>query len=238
MDLKGLRYTAAAILISYVLAACAPMPPVGTPLTHEQRRDAQDTCIAQYTVTGAVIGGLGMLALDTLITGRVRGERVAAGTVIGGTLGFALAWGHCLYLFADIRSYPVAGAAETMNQTGYKSSYGSYVKFASMTITPENVAPGGKVHLNAVYYLMNSDMYKQISVTEITTLYYYSNIKKDWVDLGTANEQKIVDLGTRRGEITFDIPEDAPEGNYRIMLKVLAMGKEDSTTRDLVVRRG
>ncbi|MBF0488488.1 MAG: hypothetical protein HQK98_10030 [Nitrospirae bacterium] len=238
MDLKGLRYIAVALLISYALVACAPMPPAGTPLTHEQRQDAQASCIAQYTAAGAVIGGLGTLALDTLVFGRTRGDRVAAGAVIGGTFAFAMAWGRCLRLFADIRSYPVAGAAQTMTQTGYTPSTGSYVKFASMAITPETAAPGGKVNLNAVYYLLDSNMNKRVYVTETTTLYYYDDSKKSWADLGSTNEQKTVDLGTRRGEITFDIPKDAPEGNYRIMLKVSAMGKEDYSTRDLAVRRG
>ncbi|MBF0457639.1 MAG: hypothetical protein HQK99_07070 [Nitrospirae bacterium] len=238
MDLKNLRYTAVAILISYALTACAVVPPRGTPLTHDQRQEAQASCIAQYTVGGAIIGGLGTLALDNLAYGRSSGGRVAAGAIIGGSIGFALAWGHCLYLFADIRSYPVAGAAETVTQTGYTASYGSYVKFGSMDINPVSVAPGGKVHINAVYYILDTDMNKQVAVTEASTLYYYDYSKSNWVDLGTASEHKTVELGTRKGDITFDIPKDAPEGSYKIMLKVTAMGKEDSITKDLAVRRG
>jgi hypothetical protein len=118
------------------------------------------------------------------------------------------------------------------------SSYGSYVRFASLSITPERIAPGGKVRLNAVYYLMDSDMAKQVTVTETTTLYYYDYTKKNWVDLGTANEEKTVALGTRGAEVNFDIPADAPEGSYRIMLRVSSMGKEDHTAKDLIVRRG
>ncbi|MBF0517942.1 MAG: hypothetical protein HQK97_12690 [Nitrospirae bacterium] len=237
MSVKGLRYTTLSILISYVLSACAAVPPAGTPLTNQQRTDAQASCIAQHTAAGAIIGGLGTFALDAILLGRTRGDRVAAGAIIGGSFGFALAWGRCLYLFADIRSYPVADTAQTMQQTGYMSSYGSYVKFSSMDITPELAAPGGKVHLNAVYYLMDSDMSKQISVTETTTLYYYDYTKKGWVDLGNASDHKTVELGTRKGDMNFDIPKDAPEGYYRIMLRVAAMGKEDYMTRDLVVRK-
>nr|ADI87761.1 hypothetical protein LW5_0030 [uncultured Nitrospirae bacterium MY4-5C] len=238
MKLKGLRYTTIVIIISYAFTACATLPPAGTPLTHEQRQEAQVSCIAQHTAAGAVIGGLGILALDAILLGRTRGDRVAAGAIIGGSFGFALAWGRCLYLFADIRSYPVAGTTETMSRTGYMSSYGSYVRFANMTISPDYAAPGGKVRLNAVYYLMDSDMSRHVYVTELTTLYYYDEGKKNWVDLGTASENKTVELGTRRGEINFDIPKDAPEGYYRIMLKVTAMGKEDYITRDLAVRKG
>ncbi|MCG6551932.1 MAG: hypothetical protein L7F77_16385 [Candidatus Magnetominusculus sp. LBB02] len=238
MNLKGLRYTAASVLVAYVLTACAVVPPRGTQMTNEQRQEAQASCIAQHTATGAIIGGLGVLALDNLLFGRSSGGRVAAGAVIGGTLGFAMAWGRCLRLFADIRSYPVAGAPETVRPSGYQPSYGSYVKFASMDITPETAAPGGKVKLNAVYYLMDPDMYRQVSVTEATVLYYYDNSKSSWTELGSASENKTVDLGTRRGEITFDIPKDAPEGSYKIMLKVTAMGREDSMAKDLMVRRG
>ena len=45
-------------------------------------------------------------------------------------------------------------------------------------------------------------------------------------------------LGTRKAEGNFDLPQDVPEGQYRIAFKISAFNKEDELTRDLYVRKG
>ncbi len=231
MNIKNIRIMAPFILALFIFTACAPLPPPGTPLTPEQRASAQRQCIATYTV----VGTLGGAALGALFG---KGEGALIGAAAGGALAFAIAWGHCLSAYSDLKSYPVAGAQETAERTGYNPSQGNVIKIEDYSLDPTGVAPGGKVRMNGAYYVLAPDGQRDIKVVETRSLSFLDPEKNEWKELGAVDQEVMAAIGTRRAEGNFDIPPDAPEGQYRIALKVAANGKYDQLSRDLTVKKG
>jgi len=227
------------LLVVFLFSACAPLPPPGTPLTPEERASAQRRCIATYTAVGAIGGALGGAFIGA-VSGKGKGALIgaAAGAAVGGTLAFAIAWGRCLAAYSDLTSYPVAGGAETAKRTGYDTSQGEVIKIENYVLNPPGVSPGGKVQMNGSYYVMAPEGEREVKVTETRALAFLDPEKNEWKDLGSVDQEVTSAIGTRRAEGNFDIPADAPEGRYRITLKVSAFGKTDQLAQNLTVEKG
>ena len=78
---------------------------------------------------------------------------------------------------------------------------------------------------------------KDVKVTETRLVSYYDPAEKQWKDLGSVDQPLTAALGTRRAEGSFEMPADVPDGRYRIALKVSALGKTDTATREITVRK-
>ena len=230
MKNRKTRLAAATMGVVFLVSSCATLPPPGTALTADQRKQAQRDCIAQYTVVGAVGGAL----LGQLIGGNTRGTLI--GAAAGGALGAAIAWGHCLNVYSDLASFPVADARQTAVQTGWQPSRGNEVRIQNYTVTPRELRPGGGVTMNGSYYVMAPDGQKDVKVTETRTVAYFDPSANAWKELGSVDQNITAALGTRRAEGKFDLPSDVPAGRYRLTLKVAALGKVDQQTQEITVR--
>ncbi|MFQ3573055.1 MAG: SH3 domain-containing protein [Thermodesulfovibrionales bacterium] len=232
-----LKTVSIVVLIAFIITSCAPLPPPGTALTDEQRREAQQSCISRYTAVGALGGAL----VGAVLGGRGgRGVGAVVGAVAGGALAFTLAYGHCMSLFSDLKSYPVAGAQETAQRIGYKPSQGNVMKIEEFYLNPEGISPGGKLEMGGSYYVMAPEGTKEIKVVETRTLEFYDASSNEWKMLGDkplANEVT-AELGTRRADGFIELPDKVAEGNYRITFKISGGGIEDSQTRTLTVKKG
>jgi hypothetical protein len=224
-----------AVLVVFMLTSCAPLPKPGTALTPEERESARKSCIARYTAGGAVGGGI----LGGLLGGKkTKLQSALIGAAAGGALAFALAWGHCLNVYSDLKSYPVADARTTARQIGYNPSQGYVTKIKNFSLNPQNVSPGGKVRLNGSYYIMAPEGDKDIKVTESRTVHFFDSSEGKWKELGTVDQEVTAALGTRKAEGSFEMPPDVPEGRYKITFKVSAKGEEDEATREMTVKKG
>lgn len=233
MNAKRMRLLVPFLLATFLFSACAPLPPPGTALTPEERAAAQRRCIATQTLAGAAVGALGGFLLSG---GEAKGAAIGAGA--GGALAFAVAWGNCLAIYSDLTSYPAATARETARRTGYKPSQGDVVKIERFTLNPTGVAPEGKVNMAGSYYVLTPDGEKEVKVVETRVLSFLDPETKEWKVLGDVDQEVTAANGTRRAEGNFDIPADAPEGQYRVTLKVTANGKSDQVIKDLTVKKG
>ncbi len=226
------------ILLSLILSSCATVPPAGTALTPEERAKAQKQCVTNYTAAGAVTGAVAGALIGALTGGHGVQRAVvggAAGAVVGGGLAFALAWGHCMSLYSDLNSFPVAGAQETAQEIAYTPSQGNVTKIQEFSVNPSGVAPGREVQINGSYYVMAKEGTKEVKIQETRMVEYFDPSEKKWKELGAVNQEVTSALGTRKAEGRFDMPADVPEGRYRITFKVSAQGKTDQARRDLKV---
>lgn len=230
-----LRTTSLILVVMLLCTSCAPLPQPGTALTDEERESAKKSCIAKYTALGAVGGGVVGLLLGR---SHHKAEGALIGAAAGGALAFALAWGHCLSLYSDLRSFPVAGAEETARRIGYSSSQGTVTRVESFSLNPSGVAPGGRVKMDGSYYVMAPEGTTEVKVVETRSLEFFDPSENQWKDLGAIDQEVTSALGTRQAEGNFDIPADAPEGLYRVTLKVAAQGKQDQSTKELTVKKG
>jgi hypothetical protein len=218
-----------------LLVSCAVQPPVGTVMTDAERSKAKRDCITHYTAVGAFSG-----AFLGILTGskKNRGSAVALGAVAGGAIGAALAWGHCINLYSDLTSYPLANAQDTAKKVGYKPALGNLVKIENFRVDPASIAPGKEVKLAGSYYIMAPEGTKEVKVTETRTVSYYDESEKEWKELGTVDAKVTSALGTRRAEGRFELPSDVPEGRYRIALKISALDKIDEVSQEIMVKKG
>jgi hypothetical protein len=238
---RSIKVTVAIVLVALMTASCASLPPPGTSLTPEERAKAQKSCIARYTGVGAAGGALTGALVGALVGGRkAQGTLIgaAAGGVAGGALAFALAWGHCMSLYSDLNSYPVAGNQETANRVGYNPSQGFVVKIENFSLNPDGISPGGQVQLNSTYYVMAPAGSKEIKIKETRTVQFFDPSGKEWKELGSVDNELMAALGTRRADGNFDLPPDVPEGQYRMTLRISAEGKQDESTKELLVKKG
>lgn len=232
---KLTRLSALVVLVAFVITSCAPLPPPGTALTDEERRAAQQNCIARYSAVGAVGGAL----VGALLGGRgSRGVGAALGAMAGGALAFTLAYGHCMALYSDLRSYPVAGVQETAQRIGYNPSQGKVVKIDEFYLNPDGVSPGGKVQMGGTYYVMAPEGTKEMKIKETRILEFFDPSNKEWKQLGSVDNEIVAALGTRKADGYFDMPTEMAEGNYKITLKISGEGLEDQQTRNLTVKKG
>jgi hypothetical protein len=229
MNTQMMKLIAILVLTAFLTVSCG-LPPAGTALTPEQRASAQKSCIAQYTAGGAVLGGIAGYFIGRGGTG------AAVGAVAGGALAFMIAWGKCMEYYSDMRSFPVAGAAETAQRVGYTPSQGYVTKIESFDITPKQTVPGQGVKTTGSYYVMAPQGAKEVKVTETRTVAYLDG--NEWKELGSIPQDVVAGLGTRRADGSFDLPTDVAEGRYRVTMKVAANGVEDQKSRELIVKKG
>jgi hypothetical protein len=78
---------------------------------------------------------------------------------------------------------------------------------------------------------------RDVKVVETRTVSYFDPAQNAWRDLGSVDQTVTASLGTRRTEGAFDLPPDVPEGRYRIMLKVDALGRTDTASQEILVSR-
>lgn len=235
MRKKSIRPVVFIVLLSFLFTSCASLPPPGTALTADERESAKEQCIAQYTAVGAVGGAI----IGGLLGSRgVKTEGALIGAAAGGALAFAIAWGHCLSVYSNLNSYPMADARATASRVGYHSSQGSVVKIENFSLNPDGVSPGGRIKMNGSYYVMAPEGNKEVKVIETRVVSYFDSSANEWKELGSVDQDLTASLGTRRAEGVFDMPADVPEGNYRITLKIASQGREDRMTRDLKVKKG
>lgn len=227
-----LKITVLAVVSLFFLTSCA-LPPPGTPLTAEEREAAKSRCIAQHVAVGAVGGAI----VGALIGGKKAGVGAIAGAVAGGSLAYLLAWGKCAAYFSDLNTFPVAGYQDTLKNERYSPTQGNVVKIKSFSSTPNEVKLGDKIQLNGSYYVMAPEDIREVKVKETRTLYYFDSSKKEWVELGPAENEVTASLGTRKADGMIDIPKDLPEGRYRVDFKVAALGKEDMASTEYVVKK-
>jgi hypothetical protein len=223
------------LLVTSLLASCATAPPPGTAMTDEERSKAKQECITHYTVLGTMGG-----ALIGLLTSNNHNKNSATviGAVAGGALGAALAWGHCMTLYSDLNSYPVADAQTTAGKVGYKPSQGNQVRIQNFNVAPSRLAPGKEMKLSGAYYVMAADGQKDVKVIETRTVAYYDESEKSWKDLGSVDNQVTSALGTRKAEGHFELPADVPEGRYKVSLRVSSLGKSDEASQEVIVKKG
>jgi hypothetical protein len=227
------KTAAIAVLFALLLSSCAGMLPDPNSITTEEERiAARNKCIAMYTAGGAIGGAL----LGALIKGDVKGA--AVGAAAGGAIGFAYAWGKCLSLYSTLKSQPVASYTDTARQVNYKPSQGQVVKIQDFSLRPPQVAPGGAISMGGSYYVLAPEGAKEMKVTETRIVKYYDPSKRQWVELGSIDQEITAAPGSRKADGNFDIPKDVPEGQYKVALKISAGGKEDMVERDLTVKKG
>ncbi len=222
---------ALALAAALTLNACATLPEPGTALTAEQREKAKRDCMIQY----AVIGGIGGAILGNLMGGDRKGTLI--GAVAGAALSTALAWGKCLAHYSDLNSFPVADAQQTAVQVGWTPARGTEVKIREYGLSPSTLKPGSAVKMSGQYYVMAPGGAQDVKVTETRTVSYFDPSENKWKDLGAVDQNLTAALGTRRAEGNFDLPNDVPEGRYRVTLKVSALGQSDSATQEIVVKK-
>ncbi|MEW6466858.1 MAG: glycine zipper 2TM domain-containing protein [Pseudomonadota bacterium] len=228
------RRTGAAVMVPIWLAACAQLPPEGTPLTPQQREEAQKTCIAQYTAMGAIGGALlGMLVSSK--NDRTQGALI--GAAAGGAIAYSIAWGKCLRYYSDVNSFPVADARQTAAAIGYKPAKGELVKVQSFTVHPAKLRPGETLNLQASYYVMAPEGTRDVKVVETRTVHFYDPEAKAWKELGSEQTPLTAALGTRRSDGKVGMPPEVAEGRYRVTFKVSALGRSDETSQEILISK-
>lgn len=230
MKNRALKRVAAAVAVALFVNSCATLPPPGTALTPQQRKEAQTNCIAQYALAGALGGAI----LGQVVGGDTRST--LKGAAVGGVLAAALAWGHCLSYYSDLASFPIADARQTATQLGWQPAQGNQLRIQSFAVTPRELKPGGGVTLTGSYALLSASGAGDVKVTETRSVSYFDPATNAWKDLGAIDQQITAALGTRRAEGHFDLPGDVPAGRYRITFKVSALGKVDQQTQEITVR--
>jgi hypothetical protein len=206
-------------------------PAPGTALTSDQRQQAQRDCILKYTAVGAIGGA----ALGALFGGNR--NQALAGAAVGGVLSAAIAWGNCFSYYSDLRSFPVADAQATRRDTGWVPARGNEVRVQRFSAAPVQAHSGGKVDLDASYYVMAPGDMQDVKVIETRTVSYYDPAQNGWRDLGSVDQTVTASLGTRRAQGSFDLPGDVPPGRYKIGLSVNALGRTDTATQEINVTK-
>lgn len=235
MKLTLLRAVSAVVVPAVLLASCAELPKAGTALTDQERTQAQKNCVAQYTALGALGGSL-LGILTSSKEDRTKGALI--GAAAGGALAYSIAWGKCLRYYSDVNSFPVADARQTAVNVGWVPSRGNEVRIQSFSVTPETVAPGGRLVLAGSYYVMAPEGQKDVKVVETRTVHFYNPESKSWQELGAEDTPLTVALGTRRSEGSTGMPKEVAEGRYRVTFKVSALGREDQASREIVIKNG
>jgi hypothetical protein len=233
MKEQHIRIIACCLVCVFLLSSCASMMPDPSAIkTEEERIRARNTCVAMYTVGGAIGGAL--------IGGLIGGDWKAAGigAAVGGGVGFAYAWGKCLALYSTLQSQPAAGYEQTAQQVNYNPTMGNVTKVQSFNLAPATAAPGGAVKMDGTYYVMAPEGSKEIKVTETRVVKFFDPSKNQYVDLGQVDQEITAAPGLRKADGAFDLPKDVPEGKYKVAFKVSASGKEDVQERDLLVKKG
>jgi hypothetical protein len=221
-------------MLPVMLAACGTLPPPGTKLTAQQRAEAQQNCVSQYIVGGAVGGAL----LGMLVSSKQdRFQGAAVGAAVGGAFAYSIAWGKCLAYYSDVNSFPVADARQTAAAVGYTPTRGNEVKIQNFTVTPNQIGPGGTLSLKGSYYVMSPEGLQQVKVIEKRTVHFFDPQENTWKELGSEETPVTAALGSRRSEGQTGMPKEVAEGRYRVTFKVSALGREDQASQEIFIKK-
>ena len=225
------RIVALCTAISFLLCSCA------TKGAHRQesRWSSPQACITAHIVGGAAVGALAGAVLAAA-TGNHVGKSAVAGTVAGGTLAFAYAWGKCFASFTKVTSVEAGDYRATKNRIGYRPSQGTVVKIVKAEIEPSAIRPGDKPEMRASYYVMVPSG-KDVTVKESVTLKIYNQEKNAFEELGETSETIVVSPGERRASSEIPIPSNAEEGKFFFVFKVEVQGQGDEREMPLTITR-
>jgi len=243
MKFESTKKLIALLSILLLLSSCATLPPPGTHMTDEERQTAKNKCIAQYTISSAIGGAIIGAAIGALSGG---GRGAAKGAIIGGisggVIGFAASWNHCIALFSNLETYPVADYKQTALDMNYQPSQGDIVEIKDLAISPPTTTPGSTVNLTGKYIVMNADPNaKDIKVIIERGVAGFDEKTKTFKE-PTRYEptEKIIDATNRTNKLDgdFDLPDKAPVGKYKIIVRVTALGKTVVDGAELEVQKG
>ena len=180
---------------------------------------------------GAVSG-----ALVAALAGKNLRRGAAIGTVAGGTLAFAYAWGKCFASFTKVSSVPTQSYRAARSRTGYQASQGAMVRISEYAITPAAIAPGGTPEMHASYYVM-APSHQEVTVKETVVLKVYNPDRTLFEEVGETSETIVVTPGERKATSEIPIPSNAEEGKFFIVLKVEMQGQKDEKEMPLTITR-
>jgi hypothetical protein len=230
MNFKLTKKFISFLLVLMLTSSCATLPPPGTRMTEEERQTAKNRCIAQYTVTSAIGGALLGAAIGAL-TGGGRGAARGAiiGGVSGGVIGFAASWNHCIGLFSNLETYPVADYKQTAQDINYQPSQGDVVEIKDLALDPSTANPGTTVNLTGKYIVMNSDPNaKDIKVLIERGVAGFDEKTNRYKDPSRFEPtEKTIDASNRTNKLDgkFDLPDKLPPGKYKFIVRVTALDK-------------
>ncbi|MHB8123093.1 MAG: glycoside hydrolase family 18 protein [Desulfuromonadaceae bacterium] len=243
MKFQSTKKLISLLLVLILFSSCATLPPPGTPMTDEERQTAKNRCIAQYTVTGA-LAGAALGALVGYLAGGGKGAITGAvgGGVAGGVIAFAAAWNHCISLFSNLETYPVADYKQTAQDIGYQPSQGDLVEIKDLAISPPTATPGSTVNLTGKYIVMNADPNaKDIKVLIERGVAGFDEKTKTFKDpIRYEPTEKIIDATNRTNKLDgdFDLPDKVPPGKFKIIVRVTALGKTAVDGAEVEVQKG
>jgi hypothetical protein len=120
---------------------------------------------------------------------------------------------------------------------GYTPNRGNEVRIQSFSVTPNQIMPGGNLNLKSAYYVMSPDGQQQVKVVEKRTVHYFDPQENSWKELGSEETPVTAALGSRRSEGQTGMPTEVAEGRYRVTFKVSALGREDQSTQEIVIKK-
>ena len=190
-------------------------------------------CITGHTAGGALVGAVSG-AFVAAVAGKEVGRGAAIGSIAGGTLAFAYAWGKCFASFTKVSSVQSQGYRAARSRIGYQPSHGAMVKINEHGIYPSAIAPGAKPEMHASYYVMApSD--QDVTVKETVALKVYNPDKNLFEEVGSSSETIIARPGERKATSQIPIPSNAEEGKFFIVLRVEMLGQRDKKEMPLTI---
>ena len=225
------RMTALCTAIAFLLCSCA----TNSASREETKWRSPQACITAHTAGGALLGAMSG-ALVAAVAGKNVGRGAAIGTVAGGTLAFAYAWGKCFASFTKVTSVQSQGYRAARSRIGYQSSQGAMVRIGEHGIHPSAIAPGDKPEMHASYYLMApSD--QDVTVKETVALKVYNPENNVFEEVGSTSETIVARPGERKATSEIPIPSNAEEGKFFIVIKVEMLGQKDEKEMPLTITR-
>lgn len=229
----GLSYRLTALCTAIVFSLCSCATDRAS--REETTWSSPQSCIAAHTVGGALVGAVSG-ALIAAVSGKNLGRGAAMGSVAGGTLAFAYAWGKCFASFTKLRSVQSQSYRDAGGRIGYQSSQGTLVRISEYAIEPAAIAPGEKLDIHASYYVMApSD--RELTVKETVVLKVYNPEKNLFEEVGESSETIVVSPGQRKAVSEIPIPSNAEEGKFLIVLRVQMQGQKDEKEMPLTITR-
>jgi hypothetical protein len=243
MKFAPVKKLIALLLVLMLASSCATLPPPGTHMTDEERQTAKNRCIAQYTISSAIGGAILGAAIGALTDG---GRGAAKGAIIGGisggVIGFAASWNHCIALFSNLETYPVADYKQTALDMNYQPSQGDVVEIKDLAISPPTTTPGSTVNLTGKYIVMNADPNaKDIKVVIERGVAGFDEKTKTYKDPSRFEPtEKTIDATNRTNKLDgdFELPDKVPVGKYKIIVRVTALGKTAVDGVEVEVQKG
>jgi hypothetical protein len=160
-----------------------------TGCAHNVQWSSPQACIAAHTAGGALAGALVGAGIGAL-TGKSTGKGAAIGAAGGAALAFAYAWGACFSAYSRMESKPARNYEATASEVKYRPEQGLVVEVQKFELIPSVAAPGDKLQMKAIYFVMDSVERQEIEVTEIRSVEIWDNKTNKYELLGQVPEKK------------------------------------------------